>query len=137
MDSNEAGDQLVAWNAGNLGQYAPFVDDVTGLIVGAEYNAQTTLSGIPGMVMARVKPIAMNYAMFVNPFPTNAVKTAQIHSWWYEEITRIHPAQRNSDPPCAYISVVSESSQGLISSLTLCVRLSQRLLASVQQWYTT
>jgi hypothetical protein len=49
---------------------------VTGLIVGAEYNAQTTLSGVPVMVMARVKPIAINYAMFVHPFTTNAVKTA-------------------------------------------------------------
>jgi len=54
---------------------------VTGLIVGAEYNAQTTLSGFPAMVMAHVKPIAINYAMFVNPFATNAVKTAQNHSW--------------------------------------------------------
>jgi len=105
---------------------------VTGLIVGTEYNAQTTLSGILAMVMARVKPIAINYAMFVNPFATNAVKTTQIHSWWYEEITRIDPAQRNSDPPCAYISVVNELSQRLFSSLTLCIRLSQRLLAPVQ-----
>jgi hypothetical protein len=102
---------LVEWKAGNLWRYEPFVDDVTGLIVGAEYNAQTTLSGVPAMVMARVKPIAMNYAMFVNPFATNAVKTAQIHSWWYEEIARIDPAQRNSDPPRAYISVVNELSQ--------------------------
>jgi len=88
------------------------------------------------MVMARVKPIAINYAMFVNPFATNVVKTAQIHSWWYEEIARIDPAQRNSDPPRAYISVVNELSQRLFSSLTLCIRLSQRLLAPVQQWYT-
>jgi len=88
------------------------------------------------MVMACVKPIAINYGMFVNPFATNAVKTAQIHSWWYEEIARIDPAQRNSDPPRAYISVVNELSQHLFSSLTLCIRLSQRLLAPVQQWYT-
>jgi len=84
---------------------------VTGLIVGAEYNTQTTLSSVPAMVMACVKPIAINYVMFVNPFATNAVKTTQIHSWWYEEIVRIDPAQRNSDPPRAYISVVNESSQ--------------------------
>jgi hypothetical protein len=103
-NSNEVGEQLVAWTAGNLGQYEPFVDDVTGLIVVTEYNAQTTLSGVQAMVMARVKPIAINYAMFVNPFAMNAVKTAQIHSWWYAEIARIDPAQRNSDPPCAYIS---------------------------------
>jgi len=49
---------------------------VTGLIVGTEYNAQTTLSGIPALVMARVKPIAINDAMFVNSFATNLVKTA-------------------------------------------------------------
>jgi hypothetical protein len=76
---------------------------VTGFIVGAEYNAQTTLSVVPAMVMARVKPIAINHAMLVNPFARNAVKTAQIHCWWYEEIPRIDPAQRDSDPPCAYI----------------------------------
>jgi hypothetical protein len=33
----------------------------------------------------------------------NAVKTAEIHSWWYEEIAMIDPAERNSDPPRAYI----------------------------------
>jgi len=54
---------------------------VTGLIVGAEYHAQATLSGVPAMVMARVNHIASNYVMFVNPFATNAVKTTQIHSW--------------------------------------------------------
>jgi len=135
-DSNEAGEHLVAWKAGNLWQYEPFVDDFTSLIVGAEYNAQTTLSGVPAMVMAHVKRIAINYVKFVNPFATNAVKTAQIHSWWYEEIARIDPAQRNSDPPRASISVVNELSQRLFSSLTLCIRLSQRLLTPVQQWYT-
>jgi len=102
---------LVAWKGGNLSRYEPFVDNVTGLIVGAECNAQTTLSGIPAMLMSRVKPIAYNYAMLVNPFATNAVKTAQIHTWWYEEIPRIDPAQRNSDPPCAYISAVNELSR--------------------------
>jgi len=81
---------------------------VTGLIVSAEYNAQTTLSSVPAMVMARVKPIAINYAILVNPFATNAAKTTQIYSWWYEEIVRIDSAQRHSHPPCAYISVVNE-----------------------------
>jgi hypothetical protein len=33
--------------------------------------------------------------------------------------------------------VVNELSQWLFSSLTLCMRLLQRYLASVQQWYTT
>ena len=98
--SNKAGERLVAWKAGDQWRYEPFVDDVTGLIVGAEYNGQ-------------------------------------IHSWWYEEIARIDPAQRNSDPPCAYISVVNELSQQLFSLLTVCIRLSQRLLALEQQWYTT
>ena len=63
------------------------------------------------MVMARVKPIAINYMMFVSPVATNVVKTVQIHSWWYEDIASIDPAQRNSDPPHAYISVVNKSSQ--------------------------
>jgi len=63
------------------------------------------------MVKAPVKPIAINQPMMVNPFAMNAVKTPQIHSWWYEEIARIDPAQTNSDPPCAYSSGVNESSQ--------------------------
>ena len=60
------------------------------------------------MVMARVKPLAIICALFVNPFATNSVKTMQIHSWWYEEKARIDPAQRNSDLPRAYFSVVTE-----------------------------
>jgi hypothetical protein len=102
---------LVAWKAGNLWRYKPFVDDVTGLIAGTKYNAQTTHSGVSAMVMARVKTIAITYVMFVNPFATNAVKTTQVYSWWYEEIAKIDPAQRNSDPTCAYISVGNELSQ--------------------------
>jgi len=109
---------------------------VTGLIVGAEYNVQTTLAGILAMVMARVKPIAINYVMFVNPIAMNGVKTAQIHSWWYEDIARIDPAETNSDPPCAYISVVNGSPQPLFSLLTLCIRLLQRLLTPIEQWHT-
>jgi hypothetical protein len=54
------------------------------------------------MIMTHAKPILNKYAMFVSPFAMNAVETAQIHSWWYEEITRNYPAQRNSDPPLAY-----------------------------------
>jgi len=94
---------LVAWKAGNLWRYGRFVEDVTGLIISAEYNAPTTLPGILAMVMARGKPIAIDYAMFVNSFARNVVKTTQIHSWWYEDITWIDPAQRNSDVPRAYI----------------------------------
>jgi len=79
------------------------VDWVTSLIIGAEFISPTTLSGILAMVMAHVQPIAINYAMFVNRFATNALKTAQIRSWWYEALAMINPAQRNSDPPRAYI----------------------------------
>jgi len=63
------------------------------------------------MVMAPVKPIALNVVMFLDPIATHAVETAQFYSWWYEEIARIDPAQRNPDPPHAYISVVNKSSQ--------------------------
>ena len=76
--------------------------------------------------MARVKPVPINYAMFVNPLATNRVKTTQIRPWWYEEIASIDPAQRNSDPPRAYILVANESSQRLFSLLTLCIWLSIR-----------
>jgi len=136
-DPNEAGEQLVEWTAGNLWWYEPFVDDMQGLMVSEGYKAQTTISAIPVMVMACVKPIAINYVMFVNLLAKNAVKTPQIHSWWYEEIARIDPAQRNSDPVRAYISVVNESSQPSFWSLTLCIRLLQRLLAPMQQWCTS
>jgi len=88
------------------------------------------------MVMACVKPIAIDYVMIVYPYATNAVKTAQIHSWWYVESARTDPAQRNSDPPHAYISVVNESSQQMFSSLTLRIRRLLTLLGPVQQWYT-
>jgi hypothetical protein len=47
---------------------------MTGFIVGAEYNTHPTLSLIMSIVMIRVKPIAINCAMFVKPFATNAVK---------------------------------------------------------------
>jgi len=114
----------------------PFVEDMTGLIVRAEYNPETTLSGVPAMVMAHVKPIPITYAVFVNPYATNVVKTTQIHSWCYEEIARIDPAQRKPNTPCAYISLVNELSQRLFSSLTLCISLSQILLPPIPQWYT-
>jgi len=110
-DSHKTSEQLVAWQGGNLWRYTPFVADMTGLIISAEYNTQPSLAGVPGMAMARVKPIAINFAMFVNPFATSGVKNTQIHSWWYEEITRIDPAQSDSDPPHACISMVNESSQ--------------------------
>jgi len=65
---------LVARKAANLWRYEHLVEDMTGLIVGAEYNAQTTLSGVLAMVMTHVKPIAINYAMFVNPFATHVLR---------------------------------------------------------------
>jgi len=109
---------------------------MTGLIVCPEYNAQITLSGIAAMDMARLKHIVIKHTMFVNSFTMNAVKTAQIHSWWYVEIARIDPTHRNSDPPRTYILVVNESSERLFSLLTLCSMHSQRLLASLLIWYT-
>jgi hypothetical protein len=110
---------------------------VTRLIIGAQYNTQTTLSGIPAMVIAHVTPIAVNHEMFVNPFATNAVKTPPILSWWYVDITRIDPAQENSGPPHAYNPVVNELSPQLCSSWTLCIRLLQRLLGPMEQWSTS
>jgi hypothetical protein len=81
---------------------------MTGLIVCAEYNTQIHLSDIAAMVMAHVELIAINYTMFVNPFMTNVVMIIQIQTWWSEKIASIDPAQRNSDPLHAYISVVNE-----------------------------
>jgi len=112
---------VVASKARNLLQDETDIDDVTGLIVSAEYNTQTTLPGLPAMVMACMKPIASNYEMFVNPFAVNVVITTQIISWWYEGIGRIDPVQRNNGPPHANTSLVIESSQQLFSSQTLCI----------------
>jgi len=94
--------------------------------VGAEYNAQTTLPGIPAMVMACVKPVGTKYAMFVHRVATEVLKMAQMCSWWHEETTRIDTAQRDADSPHGYNSVVDELSQRLFSSLTLYSRFSQR-----------
>jgi len=77
------------------------------------------------MVKAHVKPIAINHMLIVNFFAMNAAKTALMCSWCSEEIARIDPAQRNSDTPCAYISVVNESSQRLYSLLSVRIRLLQ------------
>jgi hypothetical protein len=120
----DTGEQLSAQTAGNLWQFEPSVDGVTGLINSAEYNVQTTLSGTPVMLMTRVQPPGINHPMILNPFATNTVNVTQIHSWWYEVIAWIDPAQKNSDPPHGYLSVVNKSSQRLCSSLTLCNRLS-------------
>jgi len=81
--------------------------------------------------MAHVKPIAITHVMLVNPFAMNAVKTCQINSVWYVEAPRIDPAQRNSDPPRAYISVVITLSERLFSLSTMCIRLSPRVFAPV------
>jgi len=133
---NEAGEYLVGWKVGNLWRHELFGDSVTGLIISAEYNAQSTHSGDLVMVMAAGNDIPINYVMFVNHFGMNAVKTALICSWWYEEIARIDPAQRNSDPPHAYISVVNKSFQRLFPSLALCIRLFQIVLPSMPQCYS-
>jgi len=107
-----------------------------GLIISTNYNAQATLSGVCAMIMACVKPLTVNYEMFMNPFATNLVKTAQINSWWYENTARIDPALRISSPQSAYISVVNVSSPLFFSLLTLCIRLSQIFVAPAQQCYT-
>ena len=135
-DSNEASEQFVVWIAGNLWRCECFVDNVTGLLIGAECSAQETLSGVLAMFMTRVKPKAINKALFINPFARNVGNTAQIHSWWYDIIARIDPAKRNSPPPCPYVSVLDESSQWLWSSLIFGIGLLRRLLAPVQQWHT-
>jgi len=133
----KAGMHWVPCKAGNLWQYETFVHDNTGISVAAQYNAKTTLSCVPAMVVARVKPKAINYVMFVNHFATNRKMTVQIHSWLYDEFARICSFHRYSDTPYAYISWANEPSQRLISSLTLSIRGSRQLLAPLQQWYTT
>lgn len=70
----------------------PFTDDVKGLVIRADSNAQSSVSAVSPMVMAHVTPIAIHYLMYVNPFATYAVKTAQIYSWWYVEIAQIDQA---------------------------------------------
>jgi hypothetical protein len=66
---------VLKWKAANLSGYKFCVDNVTGLMISSEYNILTTLSGILVIVIACVKPIAIKYAMIVNPFGTNSAKT--------------------------------------------------------------
>lgn len=73
--------------------YEHYDDNLTVLIAGGEYNTQTTLSVVRGMVMACVKLLSIHYAVFVNPFAMNVGKTDQVHSLWYEDVGRIDPAQ--------------------------------------------
>jgi hypothetical protein len=89
------------------------------------------------MAMANVKPTDISYAMFVNRLTQNAVKTTQIHSWWFKEIARIDPTLRNLDPAPAYITVVNESSQRLFSSLTLQIRSLHRFHALMVYLFKT
>jgi hypothetical protein len=70
----------------NLWWHEAFVNNLTGLIICEEYNAQTTFSGILAMVRAHVNPIAINYAIFVNPVTINVVKSLQMRSWCYKEL---------------------------------------------------
>jgi hypothetical protein len=82
QDSNQANEQMVAWNAANLWWYESSVDNITGLIIVGEYNPHTTHSGIPGMRYACAKLLAICYAMFVHTFTLHVVKTTQILGWW-------------------------------------------------------
>jgi hypothetical protein len=102
---------LVPWKVGNRWRYEPCVDNVPGLIVSTECNAQTSLSGNLAMIIACWTPISIKYVMFVNPFATNVVQTAQIHCSRYADIAGIDPPLSKSHPAHAYISVVTESYQ--------------------------
>jgi len=75
--------------------------------------------------MERVKPVAIKFVVIGNLFASNGVKTAQIDSWWHEEIATIDPAQRKTDSPHVYTLVVNETSYRLFSLLTLFIRLLQ------------
>lgn len=52
-----------------------------GLLVRAEYYTQTTASGDPVMVMARMKSLAIIYLTLPNPFSRNLVKLTEANSW--------------------------------------------------------
>lgn len=137
MNWHSAGKQLITQTAGSQRQHQPAVDDDTCLIACAQCSVLLILPCIYTMGMAHGKPITIRYVMLVNSFATNAVKTIQIYSWWYEEITMIQPVQKNPDPPHVYILVVNWLFQYLFSTLTLCTRLSKRLLALVWEWEST
>jgi hypothetical protein len=82
-DSNEASDQLFEWTARPLWQNEPVVYYLSSLIVGVEYHPKATHSDAPAMVMASVKPKAVNYAMFAKPFAIKDVTPAQNYSLSY------------------------------------------------------
>jgi len=61
-----------------LRRYEGILENVTGLMVGAEYFAQKTIVAVPPMVIARGKPLAINYLMFVKLSGMNGLKSALI-----------------------------------------------------------
>jgi len=117
----------------NLWQNEPIIDNVTNLIIRKDFSARTTLLDVLETILTPVKLIAINLTMFVNLGTMNMVITVQNQFWWNEIITRIDPALRNSDPPCANISVVNQSSQQLLSLLILCIKFLKTLPVCVNQ----
>jgi hypothetical protein len=93
MDSYEAGDQLGTLKAVKLWHHERFVDDVTGLIMEAKHNPHTMSSGHPVIVMIGMNHMGIPYSIIENPFHMNMVNPANMHCWWYEDITRIDQTQ--------------------------------------------
>jgi hypothetical protein len=59
------------------------------------------------LILMQVRPLAMKWALFTNPFPTGEAKSAQIHTWWHEAMMEINPASCNVEPTQNYITMVS------------------------------
>ena len=57
-------------------------------------------------VLAVVRPKSGLWMLFEVPFPTTEEKTAQISTWWHQEITKIDPVSANSQPPSGFLSLV-------------------------------
>jgi hypothetical protein len=53
-----------------------------GNVVGIAETIEATADGVIAIVLAAVKPKALRYALFANPFASIEIKAAQIAGWW-------------------------------------------------------
>jgi hypothetical protein len=68
-------------------------------VVRIEETIEATVDGVIAIVLAAVKPKALRYALFANPFPSIEIKAAQIACWWQAEVHRVAPDLQNSEIP--------------------------------------
>jgi hypothetical protein len=72
---------------------------MTGNVVGIAESIEATADGVIAIVLAAVKPQALRYSLFANPFPSIEINAAQIACWWQGAVHRVAPDLQNSEVP--------------------------------------